>query len=273
MLISLVDRAPSSGRYDSFAWQLAWALEHYLDRRGRWQQMLAVYKAGTQAAQRSGGVPARVTMHRGIARAEANLGRFDAAVHQARLALQALDTQPDADLDERSETHRQLSWTLAQQGDLQGALIEARRALGTYPGDSCRPVRAFALNAVGYYEARLGMHEDALAHYTEALRLLEHSAHRFGLADTWLGLGLIHARTGNVRLAVPAYLRALELYHALGARYAEADTAFELGLIFTEAGYRTRARPFLESALHIFDELGHHRSGDVADLLARLDAD
>jgi tetratricopeptide (TPR) repeat protein len=273
MLISLVTRAPLSWHYDSFAWQLAWALEHYLDRRGLWQQMLAVYKAGAEAAQRSGSVAVQVTIRRGFARAEANLGRFTAAAQEVRLAIEALDTQPDADPDVRSETHRQLSWILEQQGDLQGALSEARRALDTHSPDSRGPVRAFALNAVGYYEARLAMYEDALAHCTAALRLLEHSNHRYGLADTWSSLGLIHARSGNLWPAVHAHLRALELYRSVGARFAEADTAFELGLVFADAGYPDRARQFVESALRTFDELGHHRSGAVADLLARLDAD
>jgi tetratricopeptide (TPR) repeat protein/DNA-binding SARP family transcriptional activator len=271
-LMPLVTQAPSSGRYDPFVWQLAWALEHYLDRSGRWQQMLAMYEAGLEAAERSGGVSTRVAMHRGIARAEANLGRFAAAVQQARLALQALGTEPGTDPDTKSETHRQLAWTLAQLGDLRGALSEARRALDTHPRDSRGPVRAFALNAVGYYEARLGMYEEALAHYTAALGILEHTEHRFGRADAWLGLGLIHARTGGLRLAVPAFLRALDLYQALGARYAEADTAFELGLILADTGHPARARRYLGSARQIFGELGHHRSRAAAELLARLDA-
>jgi tetratricopeptide (TPR) repeat protein len=271
-LMSLVTQAPPSGRYDPFVWQLAWTLAHYFDRRGLWQQSLAVHQAGLEAAQRSGDVPARVAMHRGIARAEANLGRFAAAVQQAQLAIQELDTQPGSDPHTRSETYRQLAWTLAQQGDLRGALNVAQRALATHPRGSRDPIRAFALNAVGYYEVQLGMHEVALAHYSSALRLLEHTEHRFGQADAWLGLGLVYARTGNLRLSVPAYLRALDLYQALGARYAEADTAFELGRIFTDAGHPALARRYLESARQIFDELGHRRSRAVGDLLGRLDA-
>jgi len=33
-------------------------------RRGLWQQQLAAYKAGLEAAQRSGGMPVQVIMHR-----------------------------------------------------------------------------------------------------------------------------------------------------------------------------------------------------------------
>jgi AraC-like DNA-binding protein/DNA-binding SARP family transcriptional activator len=271
MIMSLVTQAPPSGRYDSHVWQLAWALEHYLDRRGLWQESLAVHEAGLEAAQRSGDIPVRVAMRRGIARAEANLGRFAAAAHEVRLVLRALATQPDADPDLRSETHRQLSWILEQQSDLQGALSEARRALNTHPCDSREPVHAFALNAVGYYEAQLGMYEEALAHCTAALQLLEHSTHRYGLADTWSSLGLIHARAGNLGLAAHAHRRALELFHSLGVRYAEADSSFELGVIFVNAGRPACARHFLEAALQIFDELGHNRSSAVADVLARLD--
>jgi DNA-binding SARP family transcriptional activator/tetratricopeptide (TPR) repeat protein len=272
MIASLVTRAPPSGRYDAHAWQLAWALEHYLDRQGLWQELLAVHEAGLEAARRSGDVPACVAMRRGTARAQTCLGQFAAAALGVRSALRALAAWPDAPPDLVSETHRQLSWILEQQGDLRGALREARRALDTHPRDSREPVRAFALNAVGYYEALLGMHQDALAHCTAAMRLLEHTAHRYGQADTWGSLGFVHAGRGNLPQAAHAYQRALELYRSIGSRYGEAGSAFTLGLVLTQAGHPACARHFLETALQIFGELGHDQSRAVAGALARLDA-
>jgi len=211
-------------------------------------------------------------MRLGAARAESHLGRFASAADEVRSALRALATLPDADPGLVSEAHRLLSWILEQLGDLRGALGEARHALAVHPGDSREPVRAFALNAVGYYEAQLGMHEEALAHCTAAMRLLEHTAHRYGQADTWDSLGFIHARAGHLRPAARAYERAIELFRSIGARYGEADSSLELGLVLTRAGDPARARHFLETALRILGELRHDRSRAAAEALARLDA-
>ena len=272
MIMSLVTQAPPSGRYDTYACRLAWALEHYLDRCGLWQESLAVHRAGLEAAERSGYVPAQAAMRLGITRAESHLGRFASAADEVSSALRVLATLPDADPRLVSEAHRQLSWILEQQGDLRGALSEARYALAMHPGDSREPVRAFALNAVGYYEAQLGMHEEALAHCTAAMRLLEHTTHHYGQADTWDSLGFIHARAGNLRLAAHAYERAVELFRSIGARFGEADSSLELGLILTKAADPARARHFLETALRIFGELRHDRSRAAVEALARLDA-
>jgi DNA-binding SARP family transcriptional activator/tetratricopeptide (TPR) repeat protein len=271
LLMSLVTQAPPSGRYDTYACSLAWALQHYLDRHGLWQESLAVHKAALEAARRSGHVLIQATTRLAITRAESHLGRFASAADEVRSALRALATLPDADPKLVSEAHRQLSWILEQQGDLEGALSEARQALALHPDDSRDPVRAFALNAVGYYEAQLGMHADALAHCTAAMRLLEDTTNHYGQADTWDSLGFIHARAGDLRRAADAYERAVELYRSIGARYGEADSSFELVLVLTTAGDQARARHFLETALRILDELRLDRSAAV-EALARLDA-
>lgn len=268
-LMALISQAPP-GRYDRHVWRLAWALDHYLDRRGSWRELLAVYEAGLAAARRSGDVTERVVMRRGIARARANLGQFAAAADEVHAAIMALRACPAADLRFVSETYRQLSWILSQQGDFAGALSAARGALDLHSGDSREPVRAFALNAVGYCEAQLGRYDEALEHCNAAMRLLEHTPHRYGQADTWHSLGVIHARTGALSRAASAHERALDLYRALGVRYAEADTSFDLGLLCADLRRTALARHYLETALRIFGELGHEKAGAVADALGRL---
>lgn len=271
-VVSLVGQAPP-GRYDAYVWRLAWALDHYLDRRGSWRELLALYEAGLAAAQRSGDVIDRVVMRRGVARARTNLGQLASAASEVYSALDTMAACPDADPCFVAETYRQLSWILSQQGDFHGALSAARCALDLHPADSRQPVRAFALNAVGYCEVQLGMYEEALGHCTVAMRLLEFTAHRYGQADTWHSLGLIHTRVGDHRLAVHAHKRALDLYRALGIRFAEADTSFELGLLYAGLRRTVLARHHLETALRGFAELGHERADTVAEVLGHLDED
>jgi tetratricopeptide (TPR) repeat protein len=270
-LISLVTLARPAERRDAQVWQLAWALENYLDGRGLWHESLAVHEAGLAAAQRVHDAAAQVVMKRSIARAKSNLGWFDAAAQDLRLVLEALADQPGSGPNLLSETHRQLSWIYEQLSDLPAALGEARRALDVHPPDSRDPARAFALNAVGYYEAQLGMYDAALERCTAATDLLADSKHYYGQADALSSLGLIYSRLGRVRLSVHAYREALVLYGAIGARYAEADTCVELGRTLLQAGRPRYARRLLESALHILTELGHERWKDVAAELAGLD--
>lgn len=269
-IMALVDRAPA-WRYDSQVWRLAWALDHYLDRRGSWGELLAMGEAGLAAAGRSGDTADQVVMRRGVARALANLGDFDAAAAEVHSALDTLAAYPGADPRFVSETYRQLSWVLSQQDDFPGALNAARAALDLHPDGSRDPVRAFALNAVGYCEAQLGLYDDALKHCTSALRLLERTTHRYGQADTWHSLGLIHSRLGHPVLAVQAHERALDLFRALGVRFAEADTSFELGLVYADLGRTALGRHYLETALRIFGELGHEMAGAATEALTRLD--
>jgi tetratricopeptide (TPR) repeat protein len=270
-IISLVTQAPPSGRYDTCAWQLARALGHYLDRRGLWRESRTVHKAGLEAARRSGNIPAGAAMRLGIARAESYLGRLACAAHETRSALRALTAWPDADPLFVSELHRELCWILDRQGDLQGALREARRALDLHPGDSRTIGRAFALNAVGFCEARLELYDEALAHCTTAAQLLEQTAHRHGEGTVWDSLGFIYARTGNLRQAARSYERAIGLFRSAGSRFEEADSSLALGLFLMNAGHPADARPFLQTAQSVFGELGLDQSGIAGDALVRLD--
>jgi len=63
-------------------------------RRGLWQQQLAAYKAGLEAAQRSGGIPVQVTMHRDSAGSA--LQTFDELGHHRSGAVADLLGRLDA---------------------------------------------------------------------------------------------------------------------------------------------------------------------------------
>jgi hypothetical protein len=164
-------------------------------------------QGGAGSGPATSSIPACAAMHLGIARAESYPGRLASAAHETRSGLRALTAWPDADPLFVSELHRELCWILDRQGDLRGALREARRALGLHPGDSRTIGRAFAVNAVGFCEARLELCDKALAHCTAAAQLLEHTTHRHGQAAVWDSLGFIYARTGNLRQAARSYER------------------------------------------------------------------
>jgi tetratricopeptide (TPR) repeat protein len=162
-----VIREAYAQRFDTHAWQLAWTVAHFLDRRGHWQDLLATQRIGLEAAERSNDRHGQAISHRSMARATADLGLFDdALVHlQRTFELFREVDNPIA----QAHTHRQFSWVLEQGGDFDGALTHAHQSLELYRAHDHRYGQASALNAVGWYHALLGQHEQALTHCSQAL--------------------------------------------------------------------------------------------------------
>jgi tetratricopeptide (TPR) repeat protein len=78
VLLAAVDHAATTG-FDSHAWQLAWTLTTFLDRRGDWHDQAVTGRAAVTAAHRLANLPAQAFAHRSIAHAYTRLGRFDDA--------------------------------------------------------------------------------------------------------------------------------------------------------------------------------------------------
>ncbi|MFF3437691.1 BTAD domain-containing putative transcriptional regulator [Streptosporangium sp. NPDC002721] len=255
--------------FRSYAWRLAWTMEHFMDRHGHWHDLVTSQRIALKTARRLGDPIGTAHAHRGLARAEADLGRHD----EARLHLErALALFADAgDGDDQAHTHRQLGWVLEQQARYGGALVHARRALILFQKSGRRAGQAAALNAVGWYHALLGHHEQALGHCRQALVLLEELEDHYGQADTWDSLGYAHHHLGHYEQAISDYRRALELYRRLGVRYGEADTLTRLGATYLADGRHREARAVLEQALEIFDDLGHSDAERVRARLRDLD--
>ena len=68
MLLAAVAHARRAG-FDSHAWQLAWTLADFLQRRGHWHDLAAAQRTALAAAQRAGDRPGQANAHRDLARA------------------------------------------------------------------------------------------------------------------------------------------------------------------------------------------------------------
>ncbi|WP_440070631.1 AfsR/SARP family transcriptional regulator [Streptosporangium sp. OZ121] len=255
--------------FGAYAWRLAWTMEHFMDRHGHWHDLVTSQRIALRTARRLGDPVGTAHAHRGLARAEADLGRHE----EARLHLErALALFAEAgDVDDQAHTHRRLSWVFEQQGRYGGALVHAQRALTLFREAGRRAGQAAALNAVGWYHALLGHHEQALGHCRQALVLLEELDDHYGQADTWDSLGYAHHHLGHHEQAIAGYRCALELYRRLGVRYAEADTLTRLSTTYLADGRPREARAALERALAIFDDLGHSDAERVRTRLRDLD--
>ncbi|GGL11985.1 hypothetical protein Sme01_68460 [Sphaerisporangium melleum] len=267
VLIALIDVAAGAG-LDEAAWQLAWAIAHYLDRHGHWHDLVSTNRVALQAAQRIGDRAGMAHAHRGLARAMADLGRSEEAMLHLDRALMLF--QEAGDQVDRAHSHRQLAWVLEQRGRNDAALVHAKQAYDLFRAAAHRPGQAASLNAVGWYHALLGDHEQALVHCRRALVLLQELRDHYGQADTLDSIGFALHHLGRYEEATTSYQRALTLYRRFGVRYGELDTLTRLAETHLAAGRAEEGRTALKQALHGLDELDHADAVRVRERLRAL---
>jgi DNA-binding SARP family transcriptional activator len=263
-LVRLIGWAERQG-FDEHTWRLALALEHFLDRRGLWHDLIAVQRIALEAAQRIGDPVPQAFVRLALARGDVLLRRFDAAHAHLRVALRLFEAAGHAAA--RAETHRQISWVLEQQGLFEEALAEARRCLSLQDRTGALPQKAAALNAVGWYCALLGQYREALAHCEEALGLLRELEIPYAEADTLDSIGYAQDHLGLHAEAIASYHQALGLYREIGVQFAQADTLGRLGDACRSAGRPDAARAAWTSALEILEGLEHEQAEAVREKL------
>lgn len=239
---SLLDaqRAAMEHGWHRAAWQLAWTLNTFHDRRGRLSDAIAFWRNGLTAAGRLGDDAAEIAARRRLGLALARTGAFDEAIAQLHDALAVAETT-GARRDE-GDTHHILAMVTDRQDDCQQALHHAMRALEVYRklGDPTR--EATALNGVGWCSARVGDDTAAREHCLAALELHQRNEDQDGAAETLDSLGFIAHRTGDHETALSHYRQALKLRRALGHTYIVADTLDAIGRTCAELGRADEAK-------------------------------
>jgi tetratricopeptide (TPR) repeat protein len=249
------------------AWQLAWAVADYLDKRGRWPEWVAAQHTAAQAATRAGDRRGAAVVHRSLGRGYTRLDRLDEADDHLRRATDLFEQV--GDLAGQGFTRITASWLCVRQGRHPAALAHAEQALALFTAAGHEPGLAGAHNMVGWCHAQLGDHEQALSYCQAAVDLLEKQGDQAGLADSWDSLGYAHRRLEHHDLAVECYQRAVGLYRETHDLYNEADSLVSLGDTHAGAGHPVDAQDCWHAALVILDGLRHPRADD---LRARLPA-
>jgi len=269
VLLAAIALAAGTGA-DTHAWQLAWTLTTYFDRRGSWHDWVGTQQQALAATQRLGDPVAQAHVHRGLGLACARLGQDDEAFRHYRHALALYRRLGDP--VGQAHTHNNLGWLSGRHGRHRTALRHARCALDLYRQAGHQVGQAGALNAIGWYHGLLGDHRAALGHCQRALGVLQEIGDGRGEAATWDSLGHAHHHLGDHAQAQACYHRALELFREAGDRHNEAATLIHLGDAYLAAGQPGRTRQAWLGAAEIFDELGHAGAQEVRLRLAGLDA-
>jgi tetratricopeptide (TPR) repeat protein/DNA-binding XRE family transcriptional regulator len=260
VLMAAVEHAARSG-FDVHAWQLAWAITDYQDRRGRWHEKVAAGRAGLAAAERLGDRAAQAYLHRLLSRAYTFLTRYDDAHAQLEQALAAYTDLGDD--TGRAHTHLILGWVLELQRRFAAAITHAEQALALYHAAGNRHGEANALNNLGWLLAMDGHRVEALAASERALALLTDLGDPLGEAAAWDSVGNARHRLGDHPRAVGCYQEAVRRYREIGDRYHEADTLGHLADAHLTAGDTATALTTWRAALDIFEALEHPDAASV----------
>ncbi len=267
VLLAAVDSAVSTG-LDTHTWQLSWALVDFLYRQGHWHDQAATQRMALAAAERQGEFQAQAGAHRYLARACAQLDRFEDADAQLHAALDLF--RQAGDQTGQADTHLGLAWVWERQGGYAKAFDHSRQALDLHRAAGHRQGQADALNAVGWYCALLGDHQRALTYCEQALTLHQQLDDRQGQAATWDSLGCAHHYLRHHAEAITCYQHALDLYRDLGDRYGDAETLTRLGDTHHATGNPDATRDAWQRALTILEELGHPDAEHVRAKLTTL---
>ncbi|MEN3356754.1 MAG: hypothetical protein V7637_736 [Mycobacteriales bacterium] len=266
VLLAAADLAGRSG-FDDRAWRLAWTLQTFLERRGRWIESVTTSRAGLAAATRLADRPGQARAHRSLATAQTALGRPHEADAHCR---QALTLYRDlGDLAGEAHTERNLAAAYDGRGLNAEALVHALRALDLYRRAGDRQGQAYAFSTAGWCHARLGDQQAALAACWQALALLRDLGDRWGEAATWDSIGYAQHQLGQHDQAAKGYRRALALLRDLGDRHREAVVLGHIGDTALAAGDVATARRAWQDALDIFTDLDHPDAADIRAKLAR----
>ena len=252
VLLAVQRHAVATGSH-RHAWQLAWALDTYLGRRGHGDERLAAWQIGLRAAEALRLPVTLAYAYRRLGYIRTGSGAHDEASADLRRALD-LYRQAD-DLVGQAYVHCDLARLDMRRGRHREARDNGRQGLASFRAAGHRSGQAEALNAIGWYSIHLGDHTGAVACCEEALALLEDIGLVSGQAHTWDTLGYAHHHLRQFDRAVAGYQRALDLCRELGDLLHEADTLVRLAGTHLAAGDPEAARPAFDAALDIYDDL------------------
>ncbi len=263
-LQALARRAAAEG-FDTHVWQLAWAVQDFLDRWGHWDDLVANQLLATEAAGRLGHHAIQGHAHVSASTTFARMGDSEQAQAHLQRALELFAAL--GDFGGQAKVQYQLGWLSNRQGRHDQAIRHARQALRLYRAAGQPMMAARTLNSLGWGYALSGDFARARPRCELALVHMRRNGDLAFQAGTTDSLGYIHHHLGNFDLAISYYRRALELYEGHADRYYHADTLDHLGDSYLAAGDAGAARAAWEEALEILDRLGH---ADASRVRAKL---
>jgi tetratricopeptide (TPR) repeat protein len=267
-LIAATEFAAANG-LTAHAWQLAWSLSTFLDRKGHWFDYADTQRIAVSSAQQLEDAGIEALTRRLLATACTRLGLYEEAEHHLRLALQSFERRGDVAGEARC--HLNLGLLYERQGLFREASANARLALGLYRTAGHDVGVARVLSWLGWYRARDGRYGQGLVLCREALRLLRDLGNRWEEGHALHHLGFVQTGLGDLAAAVQLYEAAAALFAELGDPYHEALVLADLGEPYRLQGSTDDARRVWQRALHALESLDHPDAGRLRAALSSLE--
>jgi DNA-binding SARP family transcriptional activator/tetratricopeptide (TPR) repeat protein len=260
VLLAAVSQAAAAG-CDAHAWQIAWSMVSFLERRGYWQDLVVTQRTGLAAGERLGDLIGAARMHRSLASALVFTGALDDAEAHLRRSLSIGRRLRDPLL--QGDAHLNLGWVLSEAHDYEKAITHASAALERFRAARRQGSEARALNNLGWYHMHLGRHELAAKYCEEALGIIRAAGDRYSEAQVRDSLGCIYLHLERRADALDCLQDALGTYRVLGDRYMEAVVLDHLAGAHRDAGRLRAAGEAWQQSLAIFEDLDRPEAGNV----------
>jgi DNA-binding SARP family transcriptional activator/tetratricopeptide (TPR) repeat protein len=268
VLLSII-RYAEAGGFDTYAWQIPWALGPFFHRRGWLRSYSAIQQTALAAAGRLDDTLALGHAHHLLGHAQLQMTDYQAAEPNFRRALDLF--RELGDRANEAVVLNGLAGMLEKQERYPEALAVALDALRMLKAAGHWWTQATLENGVGWLYAHLGQYDDALTHCQRALSLHRESGHRGGAADTMDSLAFVYLQLGDLAQAQAHYEQAIETYREMGAPFGEGNSLAGLGDTLLRGGDVDEARSRYLQAAAILDALPHPLADVVRGKLRDLD--
>jgi tetratricopeptide (TPR) repeat protein len=268
VLNALIGYASANG-FDSYAWQIPWALGPFFHRRGLWRNYAASQQIALEAARRLDDPVALGNAHYLLGHALSQMNDYEAAEPNFRRALDLF--RELGDRANEAVVLNGLAGMLEKQERYTEALAVALDALRMVKAAGHWWTQATLENGVGWLYAHVGQYDEALIHCQRALSLHRESGHRGGVADTLDSLGYIYLQLGDLAQATTCLEQAINAYREIGTPFGEGNSLAGLGDVLLREGRPEAARAVFLEAAAILDTLPHPLADEVRVKLRDLD--
>jgi tetratricopeptide (TPR) repeat protein len=254
------------------SWQIPWTMHEFLDRRGRWNETVALLHTALAAATKLGDATGQVSTHQHIAFAYTRLEHYDHA--RAHLTASVQICRQVGDQAGEAHGYHTLSYVADRQGHHADALGHGEQALRIFETTGNLGEQAICLNDIGWFHAELGNYPQAESYCQRALVAWRQLGDLKGEALALDTLGYVAHHLGRHAEAVGHYQRALSLLAEFRVPFAEAEILTHLGDTRFAAGEHRQARLAWHQALAIHDQLKIPGADKIrAKLAAAVEAD
>lgn len=247
------------------AWQIPWALETYLLRRGWWHSLVTTQRSALEAAGTLADATGQAHAHCSLGLAGTLLGSFSEAhshlVSASRLFREAGDCAGEA------RARVRMCNTFWRERRYSDALAQSLHAGDLFRACGDRAGQAGAINNIGWYHIELGDYERGMECCRAALAMFREIGDRRGEGNALDSLGYLHYRAGRHAQAAGYFGAALKAFLELGDRYNQAEVVTHLADAHRASGNTAAARRSWQEALTILSDLNHP---DAADVLLKL---